>query len=447
MPDTTMRTAHSIPTQLLHSSKMPSPPAFAAINRLIVILLLAITTIPSPAQSPLEMAVGDAVDVYAKDGIWYPARIVAVMPDGRPRVRYDGYGAESDEIVDPRAVRLRKGLDPMPFDGPAGPAQPRIAPPPFPDPQDQPEDDFMPALRAGSRVEVFAKGRWFEATIITRVRARAEVVYDGFEYREWVDLVPDWVRPLGAQLDPGENQPAPPTGPGEIRAPATSPDPGLQPFLPGQSTPPPLSDEDLAAPIGLFLMSRTIGDITENRAYLFAGDGSTFENPFGGSDPFDAAAFRAATPASSGKAGLSGGTLSVRWDAGRPSSEGPLKTWSGGDGFDWLGGSFRRVPPLTPDDLVGNYKRLSGAVELSIPGPSELGAIETMAFQADGSYRAADATGAGEAGIYTASGNTLRLTVGGMEKRQTAFVTAPGAGGSVLLYLDGTFFKRESAIP
>ncbi len=53
---------------------------------------------PSRTASGDRHAVGDAV-VVRFEGVWYPAKVIGEVSDGRWEIRYDGWGAEWNQLV------------------------------------------------------------------------------------------------------------------------------------------------------------------------------------------------------------------------------------------------------------------------------------------------------------------------------------------------------------
>ncbi len=404
----------------------------------------------NPSSNP-SFFVGQPVEVYVRDGNWYPARVIQVMPDGRPKVRYDGYDASSDEIVDARGVRTRReaSLAPPPIAPPAGQLDPFVPADPGPAVVSPP----VPQFEVGDRVEVFARGQWFPARITERSARRAEVLYEGVDYREWVDLVPDWIRPASpsavAPFPPAiqpipDSVPSPPP-PGDVPiAPsldeariAPSPTPSLVP------SPTPAAGGLRELPSGLYLMERNLGGVQDRRALYFDPRGRVFENPTGVLDPFDSKAFTSAHPTRSGSVRFSMGELEILWEGGRLPASATYKPDTTGESFEWDFARFTRVGPVTPASLVGAYQAGSSEPIRTENGWRVAGTGLRLTFLADGGYqRENDAGNTMEVGTFTVEGNTLILQArNGSITRHAIFLTPSDGSTRPDLYFDGEFLN------
>ncbi len=138
--------------------------ATAAETRTIVIERVVMEAgLPAGVQS--GFAVGDEV-LVEYGGTWYPARVQAVLPDGRVEIAYDGYNQDWNEAVGPTRIRPRGAL--------AAPGTPVPS---------------AAQLAKGAAVFVEWRGQWYPG----RVRAvtpdqRVEVAYDGYD-DQWNETV------------------------------------------------------------------------------------------------------------------------------------------------------------------------------------------------------------------------------------------------------------------
>lgn len=388
---------------------------------------MAAVSAQQPASPPVLLP-GQAVEVFVRDGKWYPARIVEITVDGRPRVRYDGYGADSDEVVDPRTLRLRKE-EPSPGATPAPGAAPTPA-----------ETKKLP-FAPGQRVEVFAKNKWFKATVLQAFENQVEVQYDGYAKKEWVTTNPKWIRAESAAETPPQTATPPP----ETLPPA--PAPGAVPVAPAiPPAPAPSIGSAITNPTGqlppegLYLMERDLAGVKEMRVVLIDKAGMVFENPAGGLDPFDSETFRAANPSRVGKARMGRGEMEIVWEGGRLPAASAFESTP--EGFKWDMAVFRRLAPVSAGGLAGSYQAGRTEPVRTSDGWTMGGTGMRLDLNSDGTYRRTNADGIviGE-GSYTMSGHTLTLENNGVKTRHCAARYTTADGAETGLYFDGQFLR------
>ena len=114
------------------------------------------------------VAVGDAVSVDYR-GAWYAATVLAVQPDGRLRIHYDGWDASWDEDVVPSRVKLGA--------------------PDAPDAGALPGTPLSGDLEAGASVYIEYDGAWYGGTVLARNGQLYRIHYDDWD-SSWDEDVP-----------------------------------------------------------------------------------------------------------------------------------------------------------------------------------------------------------------------------------------------------------------
>ncbi len=378
-------------------------------------LIADLTSLFSQTSPPILLP-GQEVDVFVRDGKWYPAKIIEITPDGRPRVSYDGYGPESYEVVDPRTLR------------------PRMKPSATSEPSPQ---MFLP----GQKVEVFAKNKWFKATVVQVYENQIEVQYDGYTYREWVAPDPRWIR---AETS-GQNIQSSDSSALQITPPP--PAPGAVPIAPTISSPPvPSIGSAITTPTGqlppegLFLMERELANFRERRIFLIDKSGMVFENPTGGPQPFDPNAFRSVNPTRVGRARMGRGEMEIIWEGGRLPAASSFEVTP--DGFNWDRASFRKLSPTPLEKLVGIYQAGRSEPVRTSDGWTMGSTGMRIEIRSDGTCSRINADGVltGE-GTFSIDGYTLILDNNGIKTRHFAVRYTSADGSEEGLYFDGDFLR------